>query len=131
MDGKRKSVEPTDARLGVDGNRQALAIFVTTSPRDPAHIRTQPAWRTETVLRPKALVFDDTGFLKDATASPYVSWQYVGTAGKVTNWHSGELSARALSGLIRGRSGPVRGANAFKDGLELRAVMPVPGGDQQ
>jgi hypothetical protein len=27
------------ARLGADGNRQALANFITTSPWDPSHIR--------------------------------------------------------------------------------------------
>lgn len=84
-DGKRKSVEPMAARLEADGNRQALAHFVTTSPWDPAHIRAKLAWKMETVIRPKALVFDDTGFLKDSTASACVSRQYTGTAGKVTN----------------------------------------------
>ncbi|OEJ55280.1 hypothetical protein BGK72_35475 [Streptomyces agglomeratus] len=34
-DGQRKSVEPMAARLGEDGNRQALAHFITTSPWDP------------------------------------------------------------------------------------------------
>ncbi|GAA3289160.1 hypothetical protein GCM10020295_00350 [Streptomyces cinereospinus] len=32
LDGRRKSVEPMAARLGEDGNRQALAHFITTSP---------------------------------------------------------------------------------------------------
>ncbi|MGP4001414.1 transposase [Streptomyces sp. 8N706] len=43
-DGQRKSVEPVAARLGEDGNRQALAHFVTSSPWDPAHA--DPARRT-------------------------------------------------------------------------------------
>jgi SRSO17 transposase len=88
-DGKRKSVEPMAARLGVDGNRQALANFITTSPWDPAHVRARLAWRMEAAIRPKALVFDDTGFLKDGTASACVSRQYTGTAGKVTNCQVG------------------------------------------
>jgi SRSO17 transposase len=88
-DGKRKSVEPMAARLGGDGNRQALANFITTSPWDPAHIRARLAWRMETAVRPKALIFDDTGFLKDGTASACVSRQYTGTAGKVTNCQVG------------------------------------------
>ncbi|MFW6725229.1 IS701 family transposase [Streptomyces sp. MAR4 CNY-716] len=88
-DGKRKSVEPMAARLGEDGNRQALAHFITTSPWDPAHIRARLAWRMEAAIRPTALVFDDTGFLKDGTASPCVSRQYTGTAGKVTNCQVG------------------------------------------
>ena len=88
-DGKRKSVEPMAARLGADGNRQALANFITTSPWDPAHIRARLAWRMETAIGPKALVFDDTGFLKDGRASACVARQYTGTAGKVTNCQVG------------------------------------------
>ena len=88
-DGKRKSVEPMAARLGADGNRQALANFITTSPWDPAHVRARLAWRMEAAIGPKALVFDDTGFLKDGTASACVSRQYTGTAGKVTNCQVG------------------------------------------
>ncbi|MET8331118.1 transposase [Streptomyces sp. NPDC005181] len=88
-DGQRKSVEPMASRLGEDGNRQALAHFITTSPWDPAHIRAKLAWRMEEVIGPEALVFDDTGFLKDGTASACVSRQYTGTAGKVTNCQVG------------------------------------------
>ncbi|WP_369225465.1 IS701 family transposase [Streptomyces sp. R39] len=88
-DGRRKSIEPMAARLGADGNRQALANFITTSPWDPAHVRARLAWRMEAVIRPKAVVFDDTGFLKDGTASACVSRQYTGTAGKVTNCQVG------------------------------------------
>lgn len=96
-DGRRKSIEPMAARLGADGNRQALANFITTSPWDPAHIRAQLAWRMEAVIRPKAVVFDDTGFLKDGTASACVSRQYTGTAGKVTNCQVG-VSLHLASG---------------------------------
>jgi len=88
-DGQRKSVEPMAARLGEDGNRQALANFITTSPWDPAHIRAQLAWRMEEAIGPDALIFDDTGFLKDGSASACVSRQYTGTAGKVTNCQVG------------------------------------------
>ncbi|MFF0451504.1 IS701 family transposase [Streptomyces sp. NPDC004609] len=88
-DGQRKSVEPMAARLGEDGNRQALAHFITTSPWDPAHVRARLAWKTEKVIRPSALIFDDTGFLKDGNASACVSRQYTGTAGKVTNCQVG------------------------------------------
>ena len=88
-DGQRKSVEPMAARLGEDGNRQALANFVTTSPWDPAHVRARLAWRMEEAIGPEALIFDDTGFLKDGTASACVSRQYTGTAGKVTNCQVG------------------------------------------
>jgi SRSO17 transposase len=96
-DGKRKSVEPMAARLGEDGNRQALAHFITTSPWDPAHVRARLAWKMETEIRPTALVFDDTGFLKDGNASACVSRQYTGTAGKVTNCQVG-VSLHLASG---------------------------------
>ncbi|MFJ1569123.1 IS701 family transposase [Streptomyces erythrochromogenes] len=88
-DGQRKSVEPMAARLGEDGNRQALAHFVTTSPWDPAHVRARLAWSMEKAIRPTVLIFDDTGFLKDGNASACVSRQYTGTAGKVTNCQVG------------------------------------------
>ncbi|MFD7264066.1 IS701 family transposase [Streptomyces sp. NPDC059874] len=89
MDGGRKSVEPMAARLGEDGNRQALAHFVTSSPWDPAHVRARLAWRMQPVIRPAALIIDDTGFLKDGDASACVTRQYTGTAGKVTNCQAG------------------------------------------
>ncbi|WP_307135696.1 IS701 family transposase [Streptomyces aurantiacus] len=104
LDGRRKSVEPMAARLGEDGNRQALAHFVTTSPWDPAHVRARLAWRMHEVIRPEALIVDDTGFLKDGDASACVSRQYTGTAGKVTNCQvgvslhlSGEHASAALN----------------------------------
>ncbi|TQF01962.1 IS701 family transposase [Kitasatospora acidiphila] len=89
LDGRRKSVEPMAARLGEDGNRQALAHFVTTSPWDPAHVRARLAWRMQDAIAPTALIIDDTGFLKDGDASACVSRQYTGTAGKVTNCQVG------------------------------------------
>ncbi|MCB8906728.1 transposase [Streptomyces sp. CB02980] len=88
-DGQRQSVEPMAARLGEDGNRQALAHFITTSPWDPAHVRARLAWRMEKAIQPTVLIFDDTGFLKDGNASACVSRQYTGTAGKVTNCQVG------------------------------------------
>ncbi|MER6162964.1 IS701 family transposase [Streptomyces sp. NPDC001868] len=89
LDGRRKSVEPMAARLGEDGNRQALAHFITTSPWDAAHVRARLAWRMQQVIRPTALIVDDTGFLKDGDASACVARQYTGTAGKVTNCQAG------------------------------------------
>ncbi|WP_443061846.1 IS701 family transposase [Streptomyces sp. NBC_00490] len=89
LDGQRKSVEPMAARLGEDGNRQALAHFITSSPWDPAHVRARLAWRMHEAISPEALIVDDTGFLKDGDASACVSRQYTGTAGKVTNCQVG------------------------------------------
>ncbi|MFJ1891103.1 MULTISPECIES: transposase [unclassified Streptomyces] len=67
-DGGRKSVEPMAARLGEDGNRQALGHFVTYSPWDAAHVRARLAWCMRPVIKPTVLVVDDTGFLKDGDA---------------------------------------------------------------
>lgn len=47
------------------------------------------AWKLQDVIRPEALIVDDTGFLKDGDASACVSRQYTGTAGKVTNCQVG------------------------------------------
>jgi SRSO17 transposase len=77
------------ARLGEDGNRQALAHCVTTSPWDPAHVRARLAWRMQDAIGAEALIVDDTGFLKDGDASACVSRQYTGTAGKVNNCQVG------------------------------------------
>jgi SRSO17 transposase len=89
LEGRRKSVEPMAARLGEDGNRQALAHFITSSPWDAAHVRARLAWRMHEAIGPEALIVDDTGFLKDGDASACVSRQYTGTAGKVTNCQVG------------------------------------------
>ncbi|OSC65613.1 hypothetical protein B5180_30810 [Streptomyces sp. BF-3] len=42
LDGGREPVEPVAARPGEDGNRQALARFVTSSPWDAAHVPGRP-----------------------------------------------------------------------------------------
>lgn len=89
LDGRRKSVEPMAARLGEDGNRQALAHSITSSPWDAAYVRARLAWRMQDVVDAEALIVDDTGFLKDGDASACVSRQYTGTAGKVTNCQVG------------------------------------------
>jgi hypothetical protein len=102
LDGRRKSVEPMAARLGEDGNRQALAHFMTTSPWDAAHVRARTAWRLQEAIGPEALIVDDTGFLKDGDASACVSRQYAGTAGKVTKCQVGVSLHLAGSCLGRG-----------------------------
>ncbi|WP_256986942.1 transposase [Streptomyces sp. BR123] len=105
-DGGRKSVEPMAARLGEDGNRQALAHFITSSPWDPAHVRARLAWMMQAAIKPTALVIDDTGFLKDGDASACVTRQYTGTAGKVTNCQAGVSlhlysAAQRVSDVVR------------------------------
>jgi hypothetical protein len=53
------------ARLGKDGNRQAMAHFVTTSPWDPAHVRARLAWMMEAAIRPTAAVFEDSPWARE------------------------------------------------------------------
>lgn len=65
LDGQRKSVEPMAARLGEDGNRHALAHFITTSPWDAAYVRARLAWKMVPAIKPTTLIIDDTGFLRD------------------------------------------------------------------
>jgi SRSO17 transposase len=77
------------ARLGEDGNRQALAHFLTSSPWQAAHVRARLAWRMQQVIKPIALIVDDTGFLKDGEASACVARPYSGTAGQITNCQVG------------------------------------------
>ncbi|MET9535802.1 transposase [Streptomyces sp. NPDC006649] len=89
LNGGRKSVEPMAARLGEDGNRQALAHFVTSSPWDAAHVGARLAWRVQAVVKPTALIIEDTGFLNDGDASACVTRQYTGTGGKDTNCQAG------------------------------------------
>lgn len=55
--------------------------FVTSSPWDPAQVRARLTWRIQPVVRPTALIVNDTGFLKDGDASACVTRQYSGTAG--------------------------------------------------
>jgi SRSO17 transposase len=106
LDGHRKSVEPMAAGLGEDGNRQALAYFVTPSLWDAAHARARLAWRVQQVVRPTALIIDDAGFLKDGAASACVTRQCTGTAGKVTNCQTGvslHLASNAASAAVNWR----------------------------
>ena len=111
LDGGRESVEPMAARLGANGNRQALAHFVTCSPWDAAHVRARLAWRMQPVIKPTALIIDDAGFLKDGNASACVTRQYIGTAGKVTNCQARvNHAARAQSG-VTGRQLDIVGAS--------------------
>jgi len=82
-DGRRKSMQPMAARLGVD--HQRLQQFITSSTWDYVAVRRNVArWFAVSQLV-EALVIDDTGFAKDGTASPCVARQYSGTLGKVGN----------------------------------------------
>ena len=86
-DGRRKSMQPMAARLGVD--HQRLQQFITSSTWDYAAVRRNVARGFAASQPVEALVVDDTGFAKDGTASPCVARQYSGTLGKVGNCQIG------------------------------------------
>jgi len=83
LDGRRKSMQPMAARLGVD--HQRLQQFVTSSPWDVAPVRKTLARLAIGVIDPQAWVIDDTGQAKEGTASVCVARQYSGTLGKIGN----------------------------------------------
>ncbi|KOX19733.1 hypothetical protein ADK67_32640 [Saccharothrix sp. NRRL B-16348] len=83
LDGRRKSMQPMAERLGVD--HQRLQQFITSSTWGHTAVRRRLAERAIAAVAPDAWVLDDTGHVKDGDASPCVSRQYTGTAGKVTN----------------------------------------------
>jgi SRSO17 transposase len=94
LDGRRKSMQPMAARLGVD--HQGLQQFVTTSTWDTMAVRARLAARAVELIDPMAWVFDDTGFAKDGGGSPGVARQYSGTLGKVANCQIG-VSVHAVT----------------------------------
>src|SRR3954470_2417690 len=87
LDGRRKSMQPMAERLGVD--HQGLQQFVSSSTWAVEPVRARLARRAIEVVAPDAWVVDDTGFVKDGTASPGVARQYSGTLGKVGNCQIG------------------------------------------
>ncbi len=86
-DGRRKSMQPMAARLGVD--HQRLQQFITSSTWDYAMVRRNVARWFAASWPVEALVIDDTGFAKDGAASPCVARQYSGTLGKIGNCQIG------------------------------------------
>jgi SRSO17 transposase len=86
-DGRRKSMVPMAARLGVD--HQRLQQFITSSTWDYTAVRRNVARHFVAGQAVEALVVDDTGFPKDGTASPCVTRQYSGTLGKTGNCQIG------------------------------------------
>src|SRR4051794_29297273 len=94
LDGRRKSMQPMAARLGVD--HQGLQQFVTTSTWDTLAVRARLSAAAVELIEPVAWVVDDTGFPKDGTGSPGVARQYSGTLGKVANCQIG-VSVHAVT----------------------------------
>src|SRR4051812_46847190 len=87
LDGRRKSMQPMAARLGVD--EQGLQQFVSSSTWAVEPVRERLARRAVAAIAPAAWVVDDTGFPKDGSASPGVARPYSGTLGKVGNCQLG------------------------------------------
>src|SRR4051812_47960286 len=94
LDGKRKSMQPMAARLGVD--HQQLQQFVTSSTWDHVGVRKRLARWADEFIDPDAYVIDDTGFPKDGADSPGVARMYSGTLGKVGNCQIG-VSVHAVT----------------------------------
>jgi SRSO17 transposase len=94
LDGKRKSMQPMAARLGVD--HQQLQQFVTSSTWDYAQVRGRLARWAQEFIDPRAYVIDDTGFPKDGADSPGVARMYSGSLGKVGNCQIG-VSVHAVT----------------------------------
>src|SRR4051794_20421991 len=94
LEGKRKSMQPMAARLGVD--HQRLQQFLTSSTWDHVDVRARLARWADEFIVPDAYVIDDTGFPKDGTDSPGVARMYSGTLGKVGNCQIG-VSVHAVT----------------------------------
>jgi SRSO17 transposase len=73
------------ARLGEDGDYEALQHFLADSPWDPTLIQRAVAERVAPEIGVAAWVIDDTGVPKDGKHSPGVKRQYSGTLGKIGN----------------------------------------------
>ncbi|GAC1356181.1 MAG: hypothetical protein NVSMB4_17020 [Acidimicrobiales bacterium] len=94
IDGKRKSMQPMAARLGID--HQQLQQFVSSSTWDHVEVAGRIARWADGFVRPDAYVIDDTGFPKDGTDSPGVARMYSGSLGKVGNCQIG-VSVHAVT----------------------------------
>jgi SRSO17 transposase len=94
LDGKRKSMQPMAARLGVE--HQQLQQFVTSSTWDHVEVRRRVARWSEKAIDPDAFAIDDVGFPKDGLDSPGVARMYSGALGKVGNCQIG-VSVHAVT----------------------------------
>jgi SRSO17 transposase len=94
LDGKRKSMQPMAARLGVD--HQRLQQFVTSSTWNHVGVLKRVARWADAFIDPEAYVIDDSGFPKDGSDSPGVARMYSGTLGKVGNCQIG-VSVHAVT----------------------------------
>ena len=93
-DGKRKSIQPMAARLGVD--HQQLQQFIASSTWDYVGVRKRVAQWADGFINPEAYVIDDSGFPKNGPDSPGVARMYSGALGKVGNCQIG-VSVHAVT----------------------------------
>jgi SRSO17 transposase len=130
LDGERKSVEPISQRLP-EADRQSLQQFLADSPWQVSPERAAMARRMSEVIRPEAVVFDDTGFPKCGLESPGVARQYSGTLGKTGNCQvavTTHLATDTASYPVRRAWVPVRSALipgrlwAFRTGGQGKAI---------
>src|SRR5262249_37792754 len=82
-EGRRKSMEPMAARLGVD--RQGLQQFLADAPWSRPMGLAGLARRVAQVTGASAGLIDAVSFPKDGDASPGVAVQYCGALGKTAN----------------------------------------------
>ena len=109
LDGKRKSMQPMAARLGVD--HQQLQQFVTSSTWDHVEVRRTCRAVGRGLHRPEAYVIDDTGFPKDG-----IGFAGGGAACTPARW--------ARSGTARSGSACTRSPTRASAAVELAAVLP-------
>lgn len=83
LDGRRKSMQSTGGRLGVD--YQLLQQFVSSSPCKVEPVRRVLVRKAVQLIGPDAWVGADAGFRKDGGSSSGVSRQYSGTLGQIGN----------------------------------------------
>jgi hypothetical protein len=117
LDGKRKSMQPMAARLGVD--HQQLQQFVTTSTWDHVEVRRRLTGWAAGFVDPDALVIDDTGFPKDGKDSPGVARMYCGALGKTGNCQI-DVSVHAVTGEWGLSKRPVVADAGYGDAAEFR-----------
>jgi SRSO17 transposase len=92
LEGKRKSMQPMAARLGVD--HQQLQQFVTSSTWDYTDVRGRVARWAQEFIDPRAYVVDDTGFPKDGVDSPGMARMYSGRWARSGTARSGSACTR-------------------------------------
>src|ERR1039457_4062170 len=95
--GQRKSLEPVVARLGEDGDYEALQHFLADSPWDPVLVQRAVAERLAPEIGVQAWVIDGTGVPKDGKHSPGSSVSIPGRWGRSVTVRSRCRCTRSVS----------------------------------